>query len=946
MGRRTFILVGCSILLVACSHRTEREPARAGASRLAQANVPGFSAPVCLQEAPGCSSGVLLAGPDGAGAELNAPNTLDTAGCPDRPDAGFAVQGLAVSTPQGATMEAGRPIDVEATVSIPPGEVGVVQLWYTASAWWPPAGLQWRPIPLGDPYVYPTAPGRAIRARIWAEQAGIYAVRASVGPPTANGCDAMVDTDDLAFVVAPIPSGTSLVLSPEDGTFVTGLVRLALQQPDFSLCQVEYAIDELRQVVVSTEPPFFPFVVDSTAAAPVAGPGGSLTVHAEAFRVGSDAGCNDAGPLDQLSLRVSAAATCDPTWGRPTCSAPSAACGSARLVEGERDWHEPVCGGRSIEPTGPTIERLIVRSRDGQPLEPGVPARAEVDLGGVPSPSRVDVTFLSLEADGTSFVLGVAENVGDAVERGGRIGIDFVVAPIPDMGDPARLRQVMAVIASGGVATDETLAFAAPDLTAPAVALEAPRAGAVVTNPVTLRAIARDAGGLAHVSFRAGEQVVGDAFQPPFQLSVSLPEGALSLTAEAWDRTGNSALSSAVSVTVDATPPVAIWRAPGAGATAHGTVTLSLYAVDPDATAARAAERVEIWDGERLLATLTAPTEWEPSGWPRWDLAWDTTAVESGPHTLRAVAIDRVGLRSEADLPVLVDQPPALTLVRPVDGEQAVGSITFAADVGDDLGDTRLELLVDGWAVTELIVPATGPGPAPLAALALAQTTRVEYVWTPMSLLPGDHVAGARACDRIGQCVERTALVHVPDVIAPTVAVTSPAAGAVLDGPVVLEAKAWDDVGVVRVEYYANGSYRGSATVPPYPLAFDPAPWQGRTVTLVALAFDAAGNQGVSAPVAVGVRDTTPPIVALTSPTEGAVLFKTATLTASASDNAGVTQVRFLLDGAVVGTDEGPPYAVTLDVRKVARGLHLVAAVAIDAAGNMGTSAPTAVYVK
>jgi len=117
-------------------------------------------------------------------------------------------------------------------------------------------------------------------------------------------------------------------------------------------------------------------------------------------------------------------------------------------------------------------------------------------------------------------------------------------------------------------------------------------------------------------------------------------------------------------------------------------------------------------------------------------------------------------------------------------------------------------------------------------------------------------------------------------------------------------------------------------------------------VTLVALAFDAAGNQGVSAPVAVGVRDTTPPIVALTSPTEGAVLFKTATLTASASDNAGVTQVRFLLDGAVVGTDEGPPYAVTLDVRKVARGPHLLAAVAIDAAGNTGTSAPTAVYVK
>ena len=141
-----YLVVSLSTLIVACSSHGGREPIRTRASPLAAATVSGFAAPACLEEAPGCSSGLLLAGPDTTGPELNAPNTLDVAWCPDvaLDQARYAVQGIAVSTPQGASMQQSRPIDVEVTVSTPPDEFGVVQLWYSTSAESPTA-LQWMP---------------------------------------------------------------------------------------------------------------------------------------------------------------------------------------------------------------------------------------------------------------------------------------------------------------------------------------------------------------------------------------------------------------------------------------------------------------------------------------------------------------------------------------------------------------------------------------------------------------------------------------------------------------------------------------------------------------------------------------------------------------------------------------------------------------------------------
>ncbi|MGE5624314.1 MAG: Ig-like domain-containing protein [Bacillota bacterium] len=92
--------------------------------------------------------------------------------------------------------------------------------------------------------------------------------------------------------------------------------------------------------------------------------------------------------------------------------------------------------------------------------------------------------------------------------------------------------------------------------------------------------------------------------------------------------------------------------------------------------------------------------------------------------------------------------------------------------------------------------------------------------------------------------------------------------------------------------------------------------------------------------------DTTPPTVSMTAPVNGATVSKTITISATASDNVGVTSVQFELDGAALGGKlSSAPYSISWDSTAVANGSHTLAAVASDAAGNHSTATPVTVEV-
>lgn len=113
------------------------------------------------------------------------------------------------------------------------------------------------------------------------------------------------------------------------------------------------------------------------------------------------------------------------------------------------------------------------------------------------------------------------------------------------------------------------------------------------------------------------------------------------------------------------------------------------------------------------------------------------------------------------------------------------------------------------------------------------------------------------------------------------------------------------------------------------------------------LIISACGGSGSSSPPPAPLPepDTTAPTVsAVQAP--AATVDRVVTLTVTASDNVGVTAVRFLVDGSLLGSDDTAPYSIEWDTSGVTEGDHTLTAEADDAAGNIGTSAATVVAVQ
>ena len=76
------------------------------------------------------------------------------------------------------------------------------------------------------------------------------------------------------------------------------------------------------------------------------------------------------------------------------------------------------------------------------------------------------------------------------------------------------------------------------------------------------------------------------------------------------------------------------------------------------------------------------------------------------------------------------------------------------------------------------------------------------------------------------------------------------------------------------------------------------------------------------------------PTVSITSPLDGATVSGNVPITADASDDVGVTQVEFFVDGASIGVDTIAPYAVSWDSTTLTDGSHTMDASATDSASN------------
>ena len=98
-----------------------------------------------------------------------------------------------------------------------------------------------------------------------------------------------------------------------------------------------------------------------------------------------------------------------------------------------------------------------------------------------------------------------------------------------------------------------------------------------------------------------------------------------------------------------------------------------------------------------------------------------------------------------------------------------------------------------------------------------------------------------------------------PDIAAPTVTISAPAASASVSGTTTVSATATDDVGVANVEFFAGTTSLGKVTAAPFQVSWNTANTPVGAVSLTAVAADAAGNKTTSPAVSVTVAAAPPP---------------------------------------------------------------------------------------
>lgn len=324
-----------------------------------------------------------------------------------------------------------------------------------------------------------------------------------------------------------------------------------------------------------------------------------------------------------------------------------------------------------------------------------------------------------------------------------------------------------------------------------------------------------------------------------------------------------------------------------------------------------------------------------------------TVNLSAGMHTIKLigrepdVAVDRVIFTADLSCqPIGTGDncanppdttPPIVAITAPAQDAVVSGDVTISAVASDtETGISKVEFIIDS-----VVRHTTTTSPY-----------RYSFNTEQLGLAPGSHTIRARAYDGAGNATSSaTRTIIVGDTQKPSVTITEPKNGATnVSGTIIFAVDTSDNVGVAKVEFYVDDALDQTITSPPFSYSVDTTKLPNGSHKFSAKSFDAANNSA-SAEVTISINnppsppaDTAPPIVALTVPSSDAILSGTVTLSAVASDNVGVKEVVFLVDGQEVGRRTSAPFRLDFDTTALTDGNHGFVARAVDAAGNQRTT--------
>jgi hypothetical protein len=347
----------------------------------------------------------------------------------------------------------------------------------------------------------------------------------------------------------------------------------------------------------------------------------------------------------------------------------------------------------------------------------------------------------------------------------------------------------------------------------------------------------------------------------------------------------------------DTSPPTVSITYPPDGATVRGTITVTANASDNVGVA-----RVEFYVDGSLRATDTSSPY-------SYDL--DTTQLSNGSHAIKAKAYDAAGNNAEHQVTVSVENPPSITYHASADfsGKQGYRSWYYLDSTGASMtfdpannwwkGGEQYLLLGTSWghpgngpdAVRRWVSPQRGsvrtignardtdPGGGDGVMVSIRKGASV--LW--QQVIENGNMTGfnfdVTATVVAGEAIDfvinkrgnngwdatyfdpRIVLTpEAPDTSPPSVSITYPPDGATVRWTITVTANASDNVGVARLEFYVDGSLRATDASSPYSYDLDTTQLSNGSHTLMAKAYDAAGNNA-EYQVTVTVSNGSPPNV-------------------------------------------------------------------------------------
>ena len=474
----------------------------------------------------------------------------------------------------------------------------------------------------------------------------------------------------------------------------------------------------------------------------------------------------------------------------------------------------------------------------------------------------------------------------------------------------------------------------------PTLTITFPADQSILSDSVLISAYAFDNVGLDLVTLYLNDSVVHESMEGPFEYlwptSNNEEDEFHTIRAKATDLAGNVNYTNTLQVLVDNQDnqsPTGALIFPFTGQTLTGEITIIIEASDNDQV-----ETVDLYINGDSIATYQEPPY-------RYD--WNTlNEIDDVIHTIHAHVRDNAGNQiTIGPINVTIDNydsddeiAPTGTIISPASASTVSGTINIEVNAYDNIRMGHVDFIIDGSAVAHDSIPP------------------YSYSWNTLGEAEdSDHVININLSDSAGNTTSLFPVtvfvdnIEDADIIPPSIVIYDPAANQTVSGTVTFMTIATDNVAIDRVEFYHD--YELEFTATNYPYNYE---WNSTLIAedsehvWHAKAFDTSGNDSQTQPMILFVDniDNIPPTGFILYPYAGQIVSDNIEIQVSASDNVGIAEVEFYLDGNLLSSDDQVPYAHEWNTNSSSEDEeHVIYATIIDLQGNSTDLSPISVTV-